>query len=77
MEESVADAYGQLDVNNDLHVQLPSAVCWFKQHCACFNTGCEYYNFKHNRRFTVVDLGGERGVHLHPPLAASSVFLRT
>ena len=26
MKESVADAHGQLDVNNDLHVQLPSAV---------------------------------------------------
>ena len=25
----------------------------------------------------VADLGGVRGVHLHPPLAGSNVFLRT
>ena len=25
----------------------------------------------------VADLGGVRGVQMHPPLAASSVFLRT
>ena len=25
----------------------------------------------------VADSGGVRGVHLHPPLAASNVFLRT
>jgi len=26
---------------------------------------------------TVVDLGGVRGVQMHPPLAACNVFLRT
>ena len=30
------------------------------------------------RHYTVADLGGGvRGVHLHPPLAASNVFLLT
>ena len=29
------------------------------------------------REEAVVDLGGVRGVQMHPPLAASNVFLRT
>ena len=28
-------------------------------------------------RYSVVDSGGVRGVQMHPPLAASNVFLRT
>jgi len=30
-----------------------------------------------NGLYTVADLGGVRGVQMHPPLAASNVFLRT
>ena len=36
-----------------------------------------FYQAQDKLHITVADSGGVRGVHLHPPLAASNVFLRT
>ena len=50
---------------------------WNKTVCVPGTVLIKNHNWSSLAEASVVDLGGVRGVHLHPPLGASNIFLRT
>ena len=60
--------------SNNLFVAAYGKIPYY--YCYCTVHTC-VHNFIFDMAKSVVDLGGIRGVQMHPSLASSNVFLRT